>query len=412
MINYKIHENAELELLPELKEKITQMLIDDPSLPMKVRGNVLSFKEYTIGSIQIGAYSIEIQPRNPVFTLETVFEMLLFESLNNFDEQYFSSGYGDDQTFGISSLATQFYYQCIKLLDFGLTGGFVSKEETGKQISGRLLMENYHPSYIPIKGLDYVKEQYTTNVPANQIIKSAIIKILKLEKRKKIRNDYQLLIKSFVGIDEYKGTLYGLENITNLFHTANIHYPLALEFAIKILKDMKMKFTSGNMTWNAFLYNSNDIFEKYVRKVVAKGISAYVSKWEEPKEIAVLTDGIRRGNKGFIPDILIDYNPNKGSAKAVLDAKNKLFETNTNNIGDILSSADMYQLAFYCDKLKTNLGGLIYPAGNDYRPIQVLIDGSTDFRFVMFTINMKEKISVRHKKLCDAIQRELLFYIR
>jgi 5-methylcytosine-specific restriction endonuclease McrBC regulatory subunit McrC len=273
-------------------------------------------------------------------------------------------------------------------------------------------MEKYHPAYISIKGVSYVNDRYSTNVPANQIIKSAILKVLKMESRKNVRRDYQIILKHFTQVDEFRGDLQTLENEAKRFYSANPHYPLTLEFAIKILKDMKMKFTNGNVTWNAFLHNSNDIFEKYVRKVVAKGLDAYVSKWDTPKQIAVLDDGIRKGSKRFIPDILIDYNSMDGSAKAVLDAKNKVFETNKADIGEILHSADMYQLAFYCDKLKTNLGGLIYPAGSDYRPINVMIDGSTDFRFVLFAINMREKISIRHRKLCDAIKSELLFYVR
>ena len=412
MISISIKENTEYEADDTLKSQLQSMILDDPTLPIHLKGNVVTFDEYTIGSIRVGNYNIEIIPRNPVFTLETVFEMLLFESLNNFDENYMSSGFGDNQSFGVSSIMSQFYYECVKLVDFGLTGGFITEEKSGREINGRIITEKYHPSYIPIRGVAFMNDRYSTNVPANQIIKSAILKILKIESRKQIRREYQMLLKSFTEVDEYCGSLYIMDDIANQFFSANPNYPLTLEFAIKILRDMKMKFTNGSMSWNAYLHNSNDIFEKYVRKVVAKGIDAYVSKWDMPKQIAALSDGVRTGSKSYIPDILIDYSALTGSAKAVLDAKNKVFETNKENIGEILHSADMYQLAFYCDKLKTNLGGLIYPAGSDFRPINVMIDGSTDFRFVLFSINMREKISVRHRKLCDAIRDELLFYIR
>lgn len=412
MYSLCVRENSEIEVPEDLASGIKKMLHDDPSLPIKLAGNVLSFTEYTIGSIQVGEYNIEIQPRNPVFTLEVVFEMLLYESLNNFDENYLSSGFGDNQSFGISSITSQFYYECVKLLDFGLTGGFVSEEKTGKEINGRIVMEKYHPMYIPLRGVTFINDNYSQDVIANQIIKSAILKVLRMEPRKNIRKDYQLLLKNFAHIREFTGTMAMLDDVANTFFSANPHYPLTLEFAIKILRDMKMKFTHGNVSWNAFLHNSNDIFEKYVRKVVSKGIDAYVSKWDAPKKIAELDDGIRKGEKSYIPDILIDYDPLTASAKAVLDAKNKVFETKNDNIGEILHSADMYQLAFYCDKLKTNLGGLIYPAGSDYRPIKVMIDGSTDFRFILFSINMREKISIRHRRLCDAIHDELLFYVK
>lgn len=193
-------------------------------------------------------------------------------------------------------------------------------------------------------------------------------------------------------------------------YSSNPYYPLVLEFAIKILRDMKMKFNHGSISWYAFLHNSNDIFEKYVRKVLAKGLNSYITKWDLPKRIAVLDDGKRKGYKSYVPDILVDYDMSTNSAKAVLDAKNKLFDTEREDIGEILHSADMYQLAFYCDKMKTNLGGLIYPAGDDYKPINVMIDGNQDFRFVLFSINLREKISVRHRKLCNAIKEYLLYY--
>ena len=212
-------------------------------------------------------------------------------------------------------------------------------------------------------------------------------------------------------VDEFHGKLESIDEICNRFVSANAHYPLCLEFASKILKDMKTRFNNGQMEWYAFLHNSNDIFEKYVRKVISRGIDLYVTKWNDPKEIAILTDGTRKGSKSFVPDILIDYNPNNGKARAVLDAKNKRFEP-SNNLGDLLSSSDMYQLVFYCDKLKTNLGGLIYPSKKDYKPVKVLIDGNQDFRFVLFSINMNERISVRHRKLCNDIKNELLYYIR
>lgn len=52
-----------------------------------------------------------------------------------------------------------------------------------------------------------------------------------------------------------------------------------------------MKFTHGSISWYAFLHNSNDIFEKYVRKVLTKGLNSYITKWDTPKQIAVLDDG-------------------------------------------------------------------------------------------------------------------------
>lgn len=405
-----IRENTELTVDDDLASAINKMLADDPSLPIKLKNKTVTFAEYTVGSIQVGDANIEIKPRNPAFTLETLFEMLLYETLNNFDENYLSNGFGDNQSFGIAAITSQFYYECLKLIDFGLTGGFVSEKKYGNEITGALVLEEYHPAYIPVRGVAFMNDRYSTNVPANQIIKSAIVKIIRSESRMSTRKQYQMLLKHFEGVDEFNGNLSVIEGIARSFYSSNSHYPLVLEFAIKILRDMKMKFNQGSVSWYAFLHNSNDIFEKYVRKVLTKGLNSYITKWDSPKQIAVLSDGSRRGYKSYVPDILVDYDSSNNTAKAVLDAKNKVFETDKDDIGDILYSADMYQLTFYCDKLKTNLGGLIYPAGDDYKPINVMIDGNQDFRFVLFPINMRNKISARHRKLCNNIKEYLLYY--
>ena len=410
MKNIVIKENIELPVDDETAASVISMLTVEPDLPLSIKDNVLSFAEYTVGSLKVGDLNIEIQSRNPAFSTSALFEMMLFESLNNFDETNTSSGFGEDYGFGFSAITSQFYLECSKLVEFGLTGGFVTNEKVGKQITGPIVMEKFHPMNIPLNGVAFLNNEYSFDVPANQIIKAALIKVSNSEQRTSIRNKYQQLLKGFGSVKEYGGNLYIIDDVAAAFYSANPHYPVVLEYAIKILKDMKMKFTHGNMEWYAFLHNSNDIFEKYVRKIVTRGLNAYITKWDTPQKIAVLDDGVRKGIKSYVPDILVDYNPNSNTAKAVLDVKNKTFDIKGNDISEILHSADMYQLTFYCDKLKTNLGGLIYPASRQYKPINVMIDGNQDFRFVLFSINMKEKIRQRHRNLCNDIKDYLLYY--
>lgn len=412
MQNIKIKENSELSVDDNAAIQITKMLIEEPTLPLNIRNNILYFDDYTVGSLTVGDLNIEIIPRNSSFNAETIFEMMLYESINNFDENNESSGFGNNQDFGFSAITYQFFLECSKLTDFGLTGGFVTSKQEGKEINGSIVLETFHKNYLPIRGVEFLDDSYTLNVSANQIIKSTLLKILQYEKRPRVRARYQHLLTFFSSIDRFKGDFASIDAVPNTFYSANPHYPATLEFAIKILRDMKLKFNNGEVSWYSFLHNSNDIYEKYVRKVLAKGLSAYVTKWDTPQKIAVLDDGKRKGYKSYVPDILIDYNPATNTAKAVLDAKNKNFDVKGTDISEILNSADMYQLSFYCDKLKTNLGGLIYPASHDYKPINVMIDGNQDFRFVLFGINMKERLRQRHRKLCDDIKNYLLYYIK
>ena len=229
-----IKENTELEVSDSIASDINKMLAEDPALPIHLNKNVLSFDEYTVGSIQVGELNLEIQPRNPVFTLEALFEMLLFESMNNFDENYLSSGFGDNNSFGIASITSQFFYECCKLVDFGLTGGFVENTRTGKEITGTIVFDQFHPAYIPLQGITYKTDDYSYDVLANQMIKSAIKKVMWSDKRPTQRKQYESLLKKFDQIQEFKGSLAQLDDIAKSFYSANPHYPLVLEFSMKI----------------------------------------------------------------------------------------------------------------------------------------------------------------------------------
>lgn len=410
MINYTIVENTPLRIDGKMKAAVQSVLAEEPNLPINIVGDLLSFADYTIGSVQFGDYNIEIRPRNPAFTLDVAFEMLLFDSLDNFDRKLISTGFGSNSYFGADTIASQFCIICRELVRIGITGGFLSARTYGKEVCGRICLEDYHPKYIPLYGVPYEKTYFDVNVYANQIIKSALIK-LERNNNLELRGSLCMLLDAFRDIDECGMPIEQMSDVCKSYYSLNPYYPIAMEFAIQILKGMRSGFTHGTLAWRAFLHNSNDIFERYVRKVLAKGLDVHICKWDEPRKVASLSDGTREGSKSYIPDILVDYDPWSGTAKAVLDAKNKVFETNHRNIGDILAAADMYQLSFYCDKLKTNLGALIYPASGNYPPIAVSVDGSDSFRFFMFAVNLHEDILSRNRRLCSMVNDELLRYI-
>ena len=119
--------------------------------------------------------------------------------------------------------------------------------------------------------------------------------------------------------------------------------------------------------------------------------------------------GDQSGVKSFSPDILFDYDPNTGKALAVLDAKNKEFEPSTKqNLNDVVSSSDLYQLIFYCNQLKTKLGGLIYPSSTSNDPIRLTIDSADNLTIYLFSVNMKQDMKTRHKTLSNDVTKFIL----
>ena len=173
---------------------------------------------------------------------------------------------------------------------------------------------------------------------------------------------------------------------------------------------MKVKFEGGNIQWNGFIFNSNDVFEKYVRKVLKNGLSTSVIKWSQPKEIASIRSNNNVGYKSYSPDVLIGYNEEKGSALAVLDAKNKKFNATGVDISDVLDNADLYQLVFYCDRLHTKLGGLVYPSMGAVDPIEVLVEGNNDYRFMLMSIDFSLPIRERNAVFIKNVESKFLIY--
>lgn len=391
----------ELEIAKEMKRK-------NPNLPFVVDKDRIVFDAYTIGSIRVNDTVINILPRSEAFDLSTIFEMLLFTYdiiVNN--EKAVGYNYTDQN--GVWVIPQYFASECRKLTNFGLTGGYKKRMEVSDCLKGDILLEKFNSNIIKSEGIHYVRQDYTLDVPANQIIKSALIKITRFNPDN--NPEYSMLLREFDAISEYNGNVLDFEKQHTGFFSSNPFYPEVIRVAITLLKDMKLSFNHGSIQWYSFLQNSNDLFETYARKLVEKVSPFSVQKWDAPKDYASINYNGKTGFKSYIPDILLGYDDANEHALVVLDAKNKHFNPQDGSLSELVSAADMYQLLFYCRKLKTKFGGLIYPAKDNYEPISVIVDDDADLRIVLFSINMKLNYRERAKKLKKDLNEALLKYI-
>ena len=310
-------EKLDIDCAKEIIEK-------NPKLPFSVNGLTLNFSQYIVGSIQLKNTLIEIIPRNPAFSLENFFEMKYFTN-TRFESDIFSSSYKQDSSFGIRSLASHFCIMCNNLLRNGLTGSIIEKTHSSMMINGNIIFEEFHKSKIPLDGIKLVEKQYTLDVLPNQIIKSALTKLLLAESNDKTRSNITAILREFDSINEYVGSLEKAEESILTFFSANRHYPIILENAIQILRDLKISYKNGNIEWSAFLENSNNIFEQYIRKVLEKGLEERVEKFKEDENFATIDLENEIVKRSYSPDIVIGHNYETGSCITVLDVKNKIF---------------------------------------------------------------------------------------
>lgn len=401
MTKYEIEENDSFILEQPYIEIASEILKENPGLPMSLDGDTLRFEDYTVGEIQIGDILITITPRNKALNLGVVFEMAAFVNSNSMLRNFKIPGYEYDYSFGISSVSDNFFKIIYLLLQYGLTGNLYEKRETSDILKGRLLLENFSFPSIPYKGLQMISKNYTINTPANQMIKAALQKLLLVEKNRLVSSQIFSLLRDFDSVSEYTGNYDLLDEIMRQHFSSNPYYPLALEYSILILRDLKLQFKNGKVDWYAFLENSNSLFEKYVFKVLKTGLKEKVEKWQEPKKYATLKYEEKVGYKYFSPDVILDYNKANSSCRAILDVKNKTFNPNKTQLSEIVEPADIYQIVFYCKRLNTSIGGLVYPSSEYIPPIQLMVDNEKNLMLYLLSINLGDSFDKRYLRLIE-----------
>lgn len=408
-----IEENSFLTLEDKYLPFVKEIIQLNQNTPIRLSGNTVFFNEYTVGIIKLDDLIIEIRSRNESITMNTIFEMYWFVNNGQSELRLETMGFDLNNSFELTSVTDFFYKLCTKLLQIGITGSFNKHKDFSKIIRGNIIFEEYFKKEIPIRGLSTIREEYSINCLPNQVIKAAIYKLIQSEIKEENIIKLNSLLREFAYVDDLHYAQSELDNIELLiktFYSPNPYYPIVLETSLKILRDLKISYNNGHLEWYMFLVNSNDLFEKYVRKMLQIGMKEDVIKWKEPKKYASIISNQGVGYKAFSPDIIIDYNETYDQGRVVLDVKNKKFNPANQNISELVSPSDLYQILFYCRQLKTNTGGIIYPTNNDFEPIKIEICDENNPLLYLFSINMRDTFENRLVKLKSEIKNKLLLY--
>ncbi len=400
-INTKvITENSTCVIDDKYAIHLKNILNDNPKLPIHLIENTIYFDDYTIGELRIDDLCIKIEPRNKAFVLVTFFQILQY-----LDQPLLKDmpGFGFNETqslFDISSLSSSFCKILDNLLQYGMTGQYNYTSEKSMMVNGDIVFDSYIPQLLPFDGIETKSIFYSNNSISNQIIKSALLKLILIENSSVNPEKYQIL-REFDFVDDNVFSLIEVDECLLNFFSPNPYYIIALELSKKILFNFKLEYKDGNIEWLAFLENSNAIFEKYILKILQVNLSSHnFEKWDEPKTFAKLKTQFKTGKKSYSPDILINFNKRKSCAAAILDVKNKKFEpSKTSDLSNLVSTSDIYQLIFYCKQLNTNVGGLVYPSSTTNEPVELEVETEGNLKIFLISINVRDNIDDRHRKL-------------
>lgn len=399
--------NRQAQLDAPDAEIARQMKKKNPGLPFSLSENILRFAEYTVGSLNIGDTQINITTRNAAFTLDKVLQMMLYIQGVKSNLGATELGVGQSGISGISLIPALFVRSVKKLTAKGLVGGYKSRQQKDVRVRGRLLANEFNPKLFPYQGLPFEESAHSNNVIHNQIIKTALQKCLLISDdatAKEIKSllryfDQVSLLEPGVNLDD--------KSIFS-FNSYNSNYPEAIRLAILVLKNVELSTNETGIQWSAFLTNSNDLFEKFVRLMTSNMIDEKVEKWDRPKEFASINYEGQYDYKSFVPDIVVGFWEETGKALAVMDAKNKYFEPEKTTVANLVDVGDLYELMFYLRQLKTSVGALIYPSSKRYSPIAVNALDQGDLNISLISIDLSATIEKMETNLRDDVLKTVL----
>lgn len=191
-------------------------------------------------------------------------------------------------------------------------------------------------------------DEYTTDIAANQMVKSAARRLLSIEgvpnhvRARLHRIDRQLVNVSLL--------TRGRDLPTIRFDRRNDRYRPLIGLARLVLGNESLEYLDGASSASGYLLNVAAVFEDFV----AAGVSRYASAHGGEVISQHVSDLDLVGRVTIKPDLIWCCG---GRVRAVFDAKYKIIKN------DAFPNADVYQMLAYCIRHNVSEGHLIYAEG-------------------------------------------------
>ena len=366
---------------------------------VKFIDDTLKLPNFTVGEIRLENHLISIKPLNGSLSLENVFEMFAYiENADNTSKLNESKGYGSAEH-GFDQFVHSFLSYVNMMSSFGLSSIYQPRQSWERKVRGVIDATKYSKKSIAINGVRVRASHYSKDSFSNRIIYKALLMVKDLYGAQ----FNQKLTEPFSGIQPYKGNLSSKDEISaSNEYSPNPYHSITLAYALMIIKDLSIGYSnSGNVKWHSFLVNSNQVYEKYLRTLISRNITASVQKLPRPITFAS-NSSVPDDNKFLEPDILINFNKSTSTAQTVLDAKNK--SINVRKPLSKISTNDLYQISYYAQLFKAKSGVLVYPVSSDMGSVRVNILSESSAKFYIVGINMNDGIELRHSKFISIIE--------
>jgi 5-methylcytosine-specific restriction enzyme subunit McrC len=283
-------------------------------------------------------------------------------------------------------------------LQHGIKQDYILHEENVSFLKGKLkIAENIKRNHSDRAHFYCEFSEYSPNIALNRIIKSTLLKLLKLSKN--YQNIYSLnkLLSHLEDVESSTDIQSDFSKI-NLENRLLLKYKTVVEWSGIFLMNKSFTNFKGDSLNMAILFPMEKIFEDYLAYLFKKYSEGYKIKTQD-KSCFLIEEHRSERRFGLRPDIVID---SETARQKVIDTKWKLLDEFAERKNYNISQADMYQLYAYGKKYTTPTQEpglvLLYPSNPKFiNKLDLFIyDGDLKLEVVPFDFTKDEKEQIEY----------------
>lgn len=295
-----------------------------------------------VGSIHLDTVHILIEPKVP---LTNLFYMLTFAyDIPAFRQEQTQLPVSEDL---FEFIVEIFVKQIQKLARQGIYRSYIDQEEHHRFLRGRLQLQQQLRASAVAQQFHQVTNHFTANNLENQILKYTLWQLSRLDYRHtSLRSRTRRLVSAFADTQLMPIGASDCERI--VYTRLNRHYQGSITLARLLIQHLSLEGGSGDTPFAAYLFDMNQLFERFIARMLQQQFDANPNIQIHPQEKIWLDD--EQQERGH-PDLVLYAN---GAPQMVMDTKYKQFNGSLNR-------ADLNQMVVYGNVMGLNRGVLIYP---------------------------------------------------
>ncbi len=354
-------------------------------------GDMITMKNY-VGLIQLkNGYQIQILPKvffygdedNGNERTKRVFLKML-RSMKDFPGRVFNEATLMTDRMNLYELFINMYLQeTHQLVKHGIRSSYVDKEENQRFYKGKLLVNQHIRANLVHKERFFVSyEEFHPNRPENRLIKSTLLKLLKVTASAQNAKEIRQLLTAFELVEP--SVNYEKDFAKVVIDRNTKDYDVLIKWSRVFLMNKSFTTFSGTTNSRALLFPMESVYESYVARQLKKSFVQdgwYVSNQDRGHYL--FTEPRRQF--ALRPDIVMK----RDGRTIILDTKWKNLINNANrNYG--ITQADMYQMYAYSKKYETSEVWLLYPENKDmYRHAPIDFDSGDGTRVHVHFVDLE-----------------------